>query len=113
MKEFMLIFSGPNHAQLGYSPEQSQAQFAKWYSWIEDLKKKGAYCEGRPLVPSGKNVKGKQAVITDGPFAESKEIVGGYFIILVQSMDEAVNIAKNCPDLEIGGQVEVREVAKM
>jgi hypothetical protein len=113
MKEFMLIFSGPDYSHLGFSAEQSQAQFSKWYNWVEDLKKKGNYIEGRPLVPQGKTVKGKQPVVTDGPFAESKEIVGGYFIVNVPSIEEAVTIAKNCPDLDIGGQVEVREVMKM
>jgi len=113
MKEFMLIFSGPDYTQAGFSPEQSQAQFARWYTWVEDLKKKGTYFEGRPLLPGGKNIKGKKPVVTDGPFAESKEIVGGYFIIKADSMDDAVSIAKDCPDLEIGGQVEVREVMKM
>jgi hypothetical protein len=113
MKEFMLIFSGPDYSH-HLSPDQSQAQFGKWYAWVEDLKKKGLYKEGRPLLPTGgKTVKGKQPVVTDGPFAESKEIVGGYFIIEVASMEEAVAIAKHCPDFELEGQVEIREVMKM
>lgn len=113
MKEFMLIFSGPDYSKMGFSPEQMQAQFAKWGDWIEGLKKKGTYVDGRPLSPGGKIVKGKQPVITDGPFAESKEIVGGFLIIHANSLEEAAIISKAAPDIEIGGQVEVREVMKM
>ena len=113
MKEFMLIFIGGNGNQAGLSPDQMQAQMGKWYTWIDDLRKKDIYVEGRPLEPAGKTVKGKQPVITDGPFAESKELVGGYFIIKASSIDEASTIAKESPGLEIGGVVQVREVRKM
>jgi len=113
MKEFMLIFSGPDFSKLGFSPEQMQAHFAKWGAWIEGIKQKGNYVDGRPLSPGGKIVKGKVPVITDGPFAEAKEIVGGFLIINASSLDEAATISKAAPDMEFGGQVEVREVMKM
>jgi hypothetical protein len=113
MKEFMLIFVGEDVTNRQMSPDQMQAQMGKWFSWIDSLKAKGTYVDGRPLVPAAKTVKGKKPVVTDGPFAESKEIVGGYFIINASSLDEAAEIAKGCPDFELGTSVEVREVMKM
>lgn len=113
MKEFMLIFVGEDVTNRQMSPDQMQAQMGKWFSWIDSLKAKGTYVEGRPLVPAAKTVKGKKPVVTDGPFAESKEIVGGYFIVKASSIDEAAEIAKGCPDFELGTAVEVREVMKM
>lgn len=111
MKEFMLIFLGADYSSL--SPEQMQSQMGKWFAWIDKLKAKGVYVDGKPLTPSGKTVKGKKPTITDGPFAESKELVGGYFILKAKSIDEAAELSKDCPDFEFGGAVEVREVMQM
>jgi hypothetical protein len=110
MTDFMLIFISGDYAQL--SPEQMQDNMNQWFGWINDLKEKGLYVSGEALNPGGKKVKGKEAVITDGPFAESKEVVGGYFIIKAASIEEAAEIAKSSPDLPLGGSVEVREVMK-
>jgi hypothetical protein len=67
-----------------------------------------------PLQNQGKIVSGKQGrTVADGPFAESKEAIGGYFFLQVADMNEAVEIAKQCPGLEFGAQVEVRPVAEM
>lgn len=112
MKEFMFIFKGPNYLELDLSPEVMQAQMHKWFGWIEELKGKGVYVDGRPLTPEpGKQISGKNQLVTDGPFAEAKEIVGGYFIVKAKSLAEAVTLTKNFPDYELQGSVEVREIA--
>jgi hypothetical protein len=111
MKDFMFIFSG-NNQQYDFSPEQAQKHMQNWFSWIEDLKAKKIYVAGEALLPVGKTVKGKKALVTDGPFAESKELVGGFFIIKANSLEEATEIAKGSPDLPYDGSVEVREVMK-
>ena len=85
----------------------------KWLAWVDELKSKNIYVSGEPLLPEGKTVTGKKAVVTDGPFAESKEIIGGFFIIKAASIEEAAEIAKDSPDLPLDGAVEVREVLKM
>lgn len=113
MKEFMFIFLGADYQQLELSPEETQGQMQKWMSWIDDLKKKDLYVEGRPLHATGKRLKGVEAVATDGPFAESKELVGGYFIVKSDSMDQALEMARDFPDFHLGGSVEVREVMMM
>ena len=112
MKDFMFIFRGAAD-QYDFSAEQMQQHMQKWFSWIDDLKTKQIYVAGEPLTPAGKTVKGAKALVTDGPFAESKELIGGFFLIKAGSLEEAAEIAKGCPDLPLEGSVEIREVMKM
>ena len=111
MKDFMLIFIGGADF-LKLSPEEMQKNLQQWFAWVDKLKSKKIYVGGEALTPGGKTVKGPKALVTDGPFAESKEVVGGYFIVKAKSMEEAVKIAKDSPDLPLNGSVEVREVMK-
>jgi hypothetical protein len=111
MKDFMFIFRNSTEAPQP-SPEEMQANMQLWMDWIEKLKSQDKYVAGEPLLPEGKIVKGVKPLVTDGPFAESKEIVGGFFIIRAQSLEEATELAKDCPDLPSNGSVEVREVMK-
>ncbi len=112
MKDFMFIFRNSGDA-MNNSPEQMQTQMQKWMTWIDQLKAKNIYSAGEPLTPAGKVVKGAKALVTDGPFAESKEVVGGYFLIKAESLEEAAELAKDSPDLPGNGSVEVREIMKM
>lgn len=108
--EYMLLFRG-NHIHSGLSPEEMQEVASQMMAWFKRLSDKGIAQAGRPLDNSGKVVSGKNGrVVTDGPFAESKEAVGGYFLLQVDTMDEAVAIAQECPMLPHGGKVEVRQV---
>jgi hypothetical protein len=80
-------------------------------AWFMRLKEQIKVAGGSPLEPSGKLVSGKNGrVVADGPFAESKEAIGGFFHVTVNSIEEAVAIAKDCPGLNYGAQVEVRPV---
>lgn len=111
MKEFMFIFKGPYYEDLNFSAEAAQQQMQKWFQWIDQLKEQGIYVEGRPLLKDGgKTVSGKDHLVTDGPFAESKELVGGYMIIKAGNIKEALAATKGFPDYEYDGSVEVREV---
>ena len=110
MKEFMLIFVGADYSRLNLSPEETQTQMQLWFEWVDKLKAQDIYVEGRPLTPAGKVVTGETPVVTDGPFAEVNELVGGYFIVKADSLDKASEIAKDYPDYPYGGSVEVREV---
>jgi hypothetical protein len=109
--EFMFLFRG-NDWHKGLSPEEIQKVSNAWMSWFERLNAQGKVIAGSPLEPEGKIVAGRGRVIADGPFAESKEAIGGYFLLRVQTFDEAVAIAKECPGLIYGAQVEVRPVAE-
>ena len=109
MKDFMFIFRGGSDAQ-NYSPEQMQKHMQKWFAWIDKLKAKGQYVDGKPLTPAGKTVKGSNALVTDGPFAETKEQLAGYYILECKDLDEAIQWASKIPTECGGGQgsIEIR-----
>ena len=110
MKDFMFIFRGgldPNTA----APQDMEGNMQQWFAWVNDLRQRNIYAAGEALLPEGKTVR-KQNLVTDGPFAESKELVGGFFVVKANSLEEAIELAKGCPDLPFGGTVEVREVMK-
>jgi hypothetical protein len=112
MKDFLYLFRG-GAPHSGASPEDVQTHMKKWYTWIEQLNKQGRYKAGDPLEAGGNVVRGHSKLVTDGPFAESKENVGGYLLITAADLAEATEMAKGCPIFENGGHVEVRPIAKM
>jgi hypothetical protein len=86
----------------------------KWTTWMKDLEAKGHLKDrGQPLERAGKVVHGKQKTVTDGPFAEAKDVVGGYTLIEATDLSEAVELSKDCPIFEFEGAVEVRPVMKL
>ncbi len=110
--EYMLLFRG-NDWHKGLSPEEMQTVAGQWMAWFERLTEEGKAIAGNPLEREGRLVTGTNGrVIADGPFVESKEAIGGYFLLRVDSLDEAVAIAQECPGLAYGAQVEVRPVAQ-
>ena len=116
MAEYLLLFRGGNEgrAEEFKSPEKAQAHMQKWMEWMGTLNAQGKFIGAQPLkTNSGKVLKGKKKVLTDGPFIEGKEIVGGYLICKADSFDEAVEIAKGCPGFEHDGIVEVREIGEL
>lgn len=109
--EYMLLFRGTVHEQ-GLSPEILQDVTSRWMAWYEGLVRSGKAVTGQPLTAEAKVVSGRGGrSVADGPFPESKEAVAGYFLLRVDSFDEAVAIAKQCPALDHGTAVEVRQVA--
>lgn len=109
MEKFMLIFRNNPAAFEAAAPEQMQANLQRWMTWLNDLAESGKLAGGQQLTPNAKVVTNKQ-VVTDGPFTEAKEIVGGFVIINAENIDAALEIAKTCPNLEFEGSVEVRQV---
>ena len=112
MKDYVLLFRGGLDFSTA-SPDQLQQAMAKWKAWIEELTKDGKYDGGNRLTKDGAVLNGSKKQISDGPFTESKEIVGGYIGIKASDKKEAIEIAKGCPIFNYDGIVEVREVAKM
>jgi hypothetical protein len=114
MKEYLFLFRGGDHRSLQQSPEKWQAHIQKWMQWMGDLSQQEKLSGAQPLDATGKQVTGTNKVITDGPFMEGKEMVGGYLICKAGAYDEAVEIAKGCPILEFeDGRVEVREIQEL
>jgi hypothetical protein len=110
MSEFMYLFRG---GEVSGSPEQTQQQMQKWGVWIKQLGDNGTFKSGQPLERTGKLVKGKPKTVTDGPYAESKDLVGGFLLVEAKDLAHAVELSSGCPILETGGLVEVRPVMKM
>lgn len=110
MEKYMFIFIGGDVSHM--SPEAQQAHMGKWFEWVKKLQDQKRYASGEALLPEGKLITGQKKTVTDGPFAESKEVVGGYFVVLAKDLNEAVEMAKECPDYVLGGVVEVRPVMK-
>lgn len=110
--EYMLLFRGADWSK-SLSPEEMQKVAGQWMAWFERLTTQGKAIAGNPLEPEGKLVSGRNGrVIADGPFAESKEAIGGYFLLRVNSLEEAIAIAQECPGLAYGVKIEVRPVAE-
>ena len=111
--QYMLLFRG-NDWQKGLSPQEMQKIAGQWMAWFERLTAQGKVTAGSPLENQGKVVSGKNGrTVSDGPFAESKEAVGGYFLLQVNTSDEAVAIAQECPGLPYGVKIEVRPLAEV
>lgn len=111
MSEFTFLFRGRDTSS---SPEQMQNAMEKWVGWFKDLVAKGHIKDpGHPLEPTGKMVVGRNKSVNDGPFAEAKDVIGGYTLIEAKDIDEAAELAKGCPILEVGGSVEVRPIQKL
>ena len=111
MKEFMMIFIGGDYQEAQLSPEEMENRMAKWMAWVKDLEDQNLYINGKPLLPNAKRVAGGDgSLVTDGPFVESKELVGGYFLFKARDWDHALELTKPYPDYDIGGSVELREI---
>ena len=109
MSKFMFVFRGGGVATAGVSPTELQAHLAKWRSWLDGLAKTGhSSNNGIPLQNAGKMVRGHKRTVTDGPFAESKDMITGSIIVDAASLDEAADLARECPVFEYDGSVEVR-----
>lgn len=116
MADFLLIYrSNPASSAAAFAtPEMAQQSMQRWISWIRELDTQGHLKDGgQPLEPSGKTVQGKSKAIVDGPFAEAKDLIGGYSIIIAKDIAQAAELAKGCPILDGDGSVEVRPVRTM
>lgn len=112
MEKFMLLFQGAMPTEQP-SPQQMEETMGKWFAWINKLAQSGKYDSGEALLPTGKVLKGSHKNVTDGPFTEGKEIIGGYFIVNANDYDEAVSLCEDYPDYATGGSVIVRQVQKI
>jgi hypothetical protein len=112
MKEFMMIFRNDYNPSFKPSPEQMQASIKQWQDWMGGIAAQGKFVSTNRLGFEGKTLK-LNNIVTDGPYAEVKEMVGGYVIVKAETIDEAFKLAEGCPILFIGGSVEVRDILKL
>jgi len=112
MAKFMFVYRGGGKME-DMSPEQMQQVMQTWMAWIEGGMKEGWMIDGGDaLHPTGKVVDA-DGTVTDGPFAESKELVGGYSMVQADDLDAAVKLTKDCPARAGGGTIEVRQLAEV
>jgi hypothetical protein len=113
MAQYTLMLREDGKVFEKFSPAEFQAIIARYGAWRDELTRNGKFAgghklrdhEGRVMRRNG----GGKVVVTDGPFTEGKEVIGGLFIVEAASYDDAVALAQGCPHLEFGS-VEVREV---
>lgn len=102
----MFIFRGYDERYEKQSPSEMQAHFERWGAWSEKVKSEGYALDDNTGMVVSENGK----VVTDGPFAEGKELVGGYVIVEARDYDHAVTLSKDCPIFEFNFATEIREV---
>jgi hypothetical protein len=114
--EFLMIIHADENGWNALTPEQQQAGAQAYFKYADDLREKGQFVGSNRLRPvkQAKTVRlqNGKAVVTDGPFAESKEQIGGYYVIKAADIQEAVKIAEKCPGAS-HGVVEVRPIWEM
>jgi hypothetical protein len=111
MNRYVLMFRGGAVVKKELAPAELGAHLQKWMVWVGDLEKSGvSEPNGARLELSGKTVRGKSKAVTDGPFAEAKDLVTGSLVIHAATLDAATEIAKGCPVYEYDGSVEVRPI---
>ncbi len=110
MKDFLLVFRTDLKTIPKASPEDMQASVQKWMNWISGIAAQSKLVDrGNRLVSTGKVLK-SDGIISDGPYTEIKESILGYSLVKAESLEEATELAKGCPVLFIGGNVEIREI---
>jgi hypothetical protein len=108
MAKYLLLLKGGEFEN--YSPEDMQKIVEKYMLWGAQLRERKMYLAGEELGPSGRTLKVDGGRVVDGPFTETKESIGGFWLIEAESLEKAVEASRSCPHLDFKGEVEVREV---
>jgi hypothetical protein len=113
MSQFVYLFRASEAEQVEHmgTPERAQQSMQAWLSWIRELEAKGHLKDpGQPLERTGKVVRGKTKLVTDGPFVEVKDLVAGFIVVEARDLAQALELSKGCPMLDGNGSVEIRPV---
>jgi hypothetical protein len=116
MPKYMLLLHDDPSSWTTLSPEQMQRVIEKYMAWGAKLRQAGILVASDKLTDEpGRVVRGRdgQLRVTDGPYSESKEVLGGHYTIKAASYDAAVDSVRDCPHLEYGGTIEIRQVEEM
>lgn len=115
MPQFMMLLHSEPSPDGAYTPAEIQSVVQKYQEWSEKMGAAGKLAGGNKLANNpGKVLRGTDSVsVVDGPFAETKEIIGGYFVLEAKDYDEAAELSKSCPHLAFGGTIELRQIDGM
>jgi hypothetical protein len=110
---YMLLIHEPVDQRATRTPAEGEAVFGRMLAWAEELKQRDQLLSGESLTSPDQRaarvqVRGGKPQVLDGPFAEAKEMIGGFFLVNTKTREEAVAIARTCPAAE-WAMVEVRE----
>ncbi|MEO1022977.1 MAG: YciI family protein [Bacteroidota bacterium] len=108
MNKYLILLFDHEDMYANSSPQDMQEEVALHGQWIEELG--DHYVGGEALQESSRSIRGAQHVVSDGPFIESKEIIGGFYMLQAKDLEEATELAKGCPTLRLGGGLEIRPV---
>lgn len=112
MAGFMALVRGGSDMG-SYSPEEMQAIMQSWQSWMERLGKEGKVTGGEPLDDAASIIAGKDKIKSDGPYAETKDAVGGYLLIEAESLAQATEFMADCPAFESDATLEIRPIMQL
>jgi hypothetical protein len=113
MKDYLLVFRTDYNNMPQRTAEEAQAITLRWMDWIKTIASKNQLVDkGNRLDNSGKVLKPND-VVTNGPYTDIKESIGGYTLIKAESYDDATELSKTCPILSVGGSVEIREISPL
>lgn len=110
LKEFMLIFIGVDYSEMNLSMEEIEKRAKSWMNWQQKMGEAGIMQSGNALQSPLKRISGSDRTVTDRISVEAKEIIGGYYIVKAKDFDDALKIAEDYPDFDLGGTVEIREL---
>jgi hypothetical protein len=116
MSDFVFLFraSEEGRREAMGTPERAQQSLQAWRAWTRSLEANGHLKDrGQPLDHTGKVVRGSKKVVTDGPYAEAKDLVLGFIVVAADDMAQAIQLAGDCPMVLGGGAVEVRPVVTL
>ncbi|MEQ6124281.1 YciI family protein [Pseudotenacibaculum sp. MALMAid0570] len=114
MSNFLFLFRGGDENMRSLSQEEKETHMILWQKWMGKLIQEKHLIDGLPLDSKGKVIANQGDVITDGPFAEGAEMIGGYLIVSAKDLSEATEISKDCPIFDYDGStVEIREIMSM
>lgn len=109
MKDYLFIIRGGDDTS-HFSPEEMQSHMDEWGVWMGGIAQQGKLVGGEPLHKEARTLTEKGHKVTDRPLAEGKELVGGYIIVKADTLDEAADMAKDCPGFQLNCSIEVREI---
>ena len=110
LKEFMMIFMGVDYSQMDLSPDEIQKRAKAWMDWQEKMRNSGVLQSGNALQSGLTRISGPDRTLSDRMAVESKEIIGGYYIVQASDLEGAKELAQDYPDYDLGGIVELREL---
>jgi hypothetical protein len=116
MPKYMLLLHETPSDFSNVSAEEMQQVIAEYVAWRRKIEAEGKYAGGEKLKDEGGrhvSMRNGKARAVDGPYAEAKEVMGGYFVINAADYDEAVETSKGCPHLKYGGWIEIREIEQV